>query len=69
MAAAKRTASETWDAIERQAREAEIKAFLALTPAQVDARLRARGEDPAAVRAEGEALVRRIRAQLDRSRP
>jgi hypothetical protein len=61
-----RTARETWEALEKQSREDEIDRFLALTPAQVDARLRAAGQDPAAVRAEGEALAKQLRADRER---
>ncbi len=66
MATTKRTPREVWSAIEKQAREAEIEAFLALTPAQVDARLRAAGEDPVAVRAEGALLAKKRAADRDR---
>jgi hypothetical protein len=59
----KRTPKETWDAIRRQAEQDEIDRFLAKTPAEVDASLRARGHDPAAVRAEGEAFVKKLRAE------
>ena len=58
----KRTPKETWDAIRRQAESDEIERFLAKSPAEVDASLRARGHDPAAVRAEGEAFVKKLRA-------
>jgi hypothetical protein len=63
MSGPKRTPRETWEAIEQQARDAEIERFLAKTPAEVDASLRAAGFDPAEVRAEGEALARRLRAK------
>jgi len=66
MATTKRTPREVWSAIEKQAREAEIDAFLALTPAQVDAGLRAAGEDPAAIRAEGAAFAKQRAANRDR---
>ena len=62
----KRTPKDTWDAIRRQAERAEIERFLKKTPAEVDASLRAHGHDPAAVRAEGEAFVKKIQAQQDR---
>jgi len=62
----KRTPKETWDAIRRQAERDEIDRFLQKTPAEVDASLRAHGHDPAAVRAEGEAFVKRIQADQDR---
>jgi hypothetical protein len=61
-----RKPEETWDAIRRQAERAEIERFLKKTPAEVDASLRARGYDPAAVRAEGEAFAKNIQAQQDR---
>ncbi len=66
MAATKRTPKQTWAAIEEQARQAEIDRFLAKTPAQVDASLRAHGHDPVAVRAEGEALAKKLRADRER---
>jgi hypothetical protein len=61
----KRTPKETWEAIEALAREAEIDRFLAKSPAEVDASLRAAGHDPAAVRAEGAALAKRLAWQTD----
>jgi hypothetical protein len=66
MATTKRSPRETWEAIEKQAREAEIDAFLALKTEEVEARLRAAGEDPDALRAEGAALAKRLSA--DRAR-
>jgi len=60
-----RTPGETWDAIRRQAESDEIDRFLAKSRAEVDASLRARGHDPAAVRAEGEAFVKKLRADRD----
>jgi hypothetical protein len=62
MASTKRTPRETWDALRRQAEEAEIDRFLAKTKDEVDAGLRAHGRDPAAVRAAGEALATKLRA-------
>ena len=62
----KRTQAEPWDAVRRQAERDEIDRFLRKTPAEVDASLRARGHDPAAVRAEGEAFVKKIQAGQDR---
>lgn len=62
----KRTPKETWDAVRRQAERDEIDCFLQKTPAEVDASLRAHGHDPAAVRAEGEAFVKKIQADQDR---
>jgi hypothetical protein len=61
-----RTPQETWEALERQAEADEIGRFLAKTPAEVDASLRAYGIDPEEVRAEGEALAWRLRAQRER---
>jgi hypothetical protein len=66
MASTKRTPKQTWKSIEQQARDAEIDRFLAKTPAEVDASLRAAGYDPAEVRREGEALAKRLRADRDR---
>ena len=62
----KRTPTEMWEAVRRQAERDEIDRFLKKTTAEVDASLRARGHDPAAVRAEGEALVKKIQADQDR---
>jgi hypothetical protein len=62
----KRTPRETWDAIRRQAESDEIARFLAKSRAEVDASLRANGHDPAAVRAEGEALAKKLRADRER---
>lgn len=62
----KRTPAETWKAIERQAEDDEIARFLAKSPAEVDASLRAAGHDPAAVRAEGKALAAQLLADRDR---
>ena len=62
----KRTQAEAWDAVRRQAERDEIDRFLRKTPAEVDASLRANGHDPAAVRAEGEAFVKKLRADRDR---
>ena len=59
----KRTPKETWDAIRRQAESDEIDRFLKKSSAEVDASLRANGHDPAAVRAEGEAFVKKLRAE------
>jgi hypothetical protein len=61
-----RTPEETWDAIRRQAESDEIDRFLKMTRAEVDASLLAQGHDPAAVRAEGEAFVKKLRADQDR---
>jgi len=61
-----RTPEETWDAIRRQAESDEIDRFLKMTRAEVDASLRAQGHDPAAVRAEGGAFVKKLRADQDR---
>jgi hypothetical protein len=66
MPSAKRTARETWKAIEAQARQDEIDRFLALPAAAVDARLRAAGHDPAAIRAEGALLAKKLGAEQDR---
>jgi hypothetical protein len=66
MSSTKRTPDETWKALERQAREAEIDRFRAKTGAEVDASLRASGHDPARVRAEGEALAQKLRADRER---
>lgn len=62
----KRTPKEMWDAVRRQQEHEEIDRFLKKTPAEVDASLRAQGHDPAAVRAEGEAFVKKLRADQDR---
>ena len=62
----KRTPKETWDAIRRQAESDEIDRFLAKSRAEVDASLRAKGHDPAAVRAEGEALAKKLGADRER---
>jgi hypothetical protein len=61
-----RTPEETWDAIRRQAESEEIERFLKKSSAEVDASLRASGHDPAAVRAEGEAFVKKLQADRDR---
>jgi len=61
----KRTPRELWDALERAAREDEIDRFLAMPEAEVDARLRAKGYDPAAVRAEGVAFAKALAAKRD----
>ena len=61
----KRTPKETWEAIERQAERDEIDRFATMSRAEIDARLRANGHDPAAVRAEGEALAKRLRARRE----
>jgi hypothetical protein len=66
MSSAKRTPRETWKAIEAQAREAEIDHFLALPAAEIDARLRAAGHDPAAIRREGTLLAKKLGADRDR---
>jgi hypothetical protein len=60
----KRTPLETWEALERQAREAEIDRFLAKTDAEVEASLRAAGHDPAALRREGAALGETLKRRL-----
>ena len=60
------TPTESWDAVRRQAEQDEIDRFLQKTPAEVDASLRASGHDPATVRAEGEAFVKKIQANQDR---
>jgi hypothetical protein len=60
------TPKDTWDAIRRQAESDEIDRFLAKSRAEVDASLRAKGHDPAAVRAEGEALAKKLRADRER---
>ncbi len=62
MSPAKRSARAIWNAIEAQAREDEIDRYLALSSAEVDARLRAAGHDPAAVRAEGVLLAKKLGA-------
>jgi hypothetical protein len=62
----KRAPKETWDAIRRQAESDEIDRYLAKSRAEVDASLRAHGHDPAAVRAEGEALAKALRADRER---
>jgi hypothetical protein len=62
----KRTDRETWEAIEAQARAEEIARFVAMPSSQVDARLRAAGHDPAALRAEGTALAKKLLADRDR---
>jgi hypothetical protein len=61
-----RTPRETWDAIQREAESDEIARFLAKSRAEVDASLRAQGHDPTTVRAEGEALARKLRAERER---
>jgi hypothetical protein len=66
MATKKRTPEETWDALRRQAEAEEIETFLALRSDEVDANLRAKGYDPAQVRAEGEALAKKLRADRER---
>jgi hypothetical protein len=66
MAPKKRTPRETWEAIEQQARDAEISRFLATPITEVEARLRAAGHDPAAIRAEGVALSKKLAADRER---
>lgn len=66
MASTKRTPGETWEAVQRQGEQAEIDRFAAKSRAEVDASLRARGHDPAAVRAEGEALAKKLRSDRER---
>jgi hypothetical protein len=66
MATNKRSPRETWDLIEKQTREDEINRFLAKSRDEVDASLRAAGHDPVAVRAEGEALAKKLLADRDR---
>jgi hypothetical protein len=66
MASKKRSPAEAWSALEKQAREDEIERFLALPSSEVDARLRAAGHDPAAVRAEGVALAKTLSAARER---
>jgi hypothetical protein len=66
MNGAKRTPRETWDAIMREAEAAEIDRFLTKSRAEVDASLRAHGYEPAAIRAEGEALAEKLRAGRER---
>jgi len=61
-----RTARETWETLEAHAREDEIARFRAKTSNEVDASLRAAGHDPAAVRAEGDALAKKLIADRDR---
>jgi hypothetical protein len=61
-----RTPEETWKALEAQAREDEIDRFLTATPAEVDARLRASGHDPNALREEGKKVA--AEASVDRKR-
>jgi hypothetical protein len=66
MSSTKRTPRETWDAIRRQKEQEQIDRFAAKSRAEVDASLRAQGHDPAAVRAEGEALAKKLRAERER---
>jgi hypothetical protein len=66
MASTKRTPRETWKALEQQRRDDEISRFLAKSPSEVDASLRAAGHDPAAVRAEGVAFAKQLVADRDR---
>jgi phage-related tail fiber protein len=66
MKSPKRTPAETWRAIEAQAREVEIDQFASMPRANVDARLRAMGEDPDALRAQGAALAKSLGASRDR---
>ncbi|HEY2510076.1 MAG TPA: hypothetical protein VGI39_04445 [Polyangiaceae bacterium] len=62
----KRTPKEVWEAIRRQAEQDEIDRFLAKTPEEVDAGLRAAGFDPVAVGREGAALAARLAGNRDR---
>lgn len=66
MTTPKRTPAETWAALEKQAREDRISRFLAKPASAVNASLRASGLDPAAVRAEGTALAKKLMANRDR---
>jgi hypothetical protein len=66
MAAKKRTAKETWDAIIRDAEKAEIDEALAETPEQVDEGLRRAGMDPAKVREKGKNLAARLLEERER---
>jgi hypothetical protein len=66
MSPTKRTPRETWKAIEALARQDEIDRFVALPSAEVDARLRAAGHDPTAIRAEGALLAKKLGADRDR---
>ena len=61
-----RTPGETWKAIEAGAREDEIDRFLAMKPDEIDARLRASGVDPQAIRHEGAEHAKKMSA--DRAR-
>ena len=66
MAAKKRTPEEAWEALDAQARADEIDRFLATPTSEVEARLREAGIDPDKLRAEGEALARRLSAERKR---
>jgi len=66
MSPVKRTPRETWKALEAQAREAEIDHFMALPAAAIDARLRAAGHDPEAIRREGALFAKKLGADQDR---
>ena len=61
----KRTPKETWDAIRRQAESDEIDRFLAKSRAEVDASLRAKGHDPAAVRDQWQERLREEQHALE----
>src|SRR5581483_6254234 len=61
----KPTPKEAWEAILRAAEEDEIDRALAETPEEVDEGLRAYGMDPAKVRADGEAFVKRLMKQRE----
>lgn len=59
----KRTAEEAMKATEEQRWREEALAIEAMTSDEVDAELRAAGGDPAKIRAEGEALAKRLHAE------
>jgi hypothetical protein len=61
MATRKRSDAETWAAIENLQAEEDMAEILAMSPAEVDADLRKAGMDPDQVRAEGLALVAKLR--------
>ncbi|HEY2514620.1 MAG TPA: hypothetical protein VGI39_27335 [Polyangiaceae bacterium] len=63
MAARKRTPEETLRAIDAQAAHDEMKRVLALSPAEVEAELRAAGFDVEAMAVETTAQVERLRAR------
>ncbi len=59
----KRTAEEAMKATEEQRWRDEALAIEAMTSDEIDAELRAAGGDPAKIRAEGEALAKRLYAE------